>query len=152
MAVAGPKTYDLLGNSRAHKKELKNLYDAEKSAAKFNPGINPYFVAAGYFAGKEREGGAWDLKYQLKKKDGANYNTNYTVYVPSKEIYQAQDIGNYHYGYVGTVLFSENELLRAGDLVQFLAAAKRGDFSQYADDPRDKTYVKKGYSAGKKGL
>jgi hypothetical protein len=119
----------------------------------FNQCLNPYtdnalgcssyaiFGAGMYFAKRVRSGGVWDYKllcssYSTKVNIKIN-NTYYSI--------QAQDIGNIHYGYVGSALFSASILKSFAGLASILDNQVYWSWvSTYFDNPTDQNAIQRG--------
>ena len=76
----------------AHAEKLSNIYYSQPY-----PGLAEISTGC-YFAVKEKSGGDWDLKN--------NEYPFYEHYIYRGEVYSGEDLGNIHYGYVGSAVFS----------------------------------------------
>ena len=93
-----------------------------------------------YFANKVKPDGEWDFKSQ----EDWNLSPEVTYYYKNKEL-RYDDIGNIHYGYVGSAVYSETLLLRMGGVIQILTRSSKLEyaFSNF-DDPRDQEMIEFG--------
>lgn len=85
--------FDLLSLARSHADDLKRVYDNAVFSTK-------HVVAGEYFAERVKSGGVWDYKRFLGTKS--------RYYVPGLGTMTGEEIGNFHYGYVGSTCFSAN--------------------------------------------
>ncbi len=93
-----------------------------------------------FFIDKVKPGGEWDFKSQ----ESWNLNASKT-YKYNNVTLRYDDIGNIHYGYVGRVLFSEENLLKAGGFVQICTkSSKIKYYKTNFDDPRDQWAISLG--------
>lgn len=98
------------------------------------------------FASKVAEGQPWDYKRAI------GWNKYRTCTINGKQrILKGEDIGNIHYGYVGTSRgFSTTTLCKAGGLVQVITSKggslKQFTYKSYYDDPNDQVAIKRGTS------
>lgn len=94
------------------------------------------------FAWNEREDGIWDYKVYLGAEE------NYKVWYDNKfTTMSGEDIGNFHYGFMGKYVgFKDNILIAAGGVVQVLTSWSLEDcnLDTYCDSPEDTKVVKKG--------
>ena len=111
--------------------------------------IRPY-----NFAINESEGGVWDYKTKL------GWNRTYLCLIDGVFVRMSgQDIGNFHYGYIGSFMFDADTLKNAAGLVQILTNSMREraidvsscNLNSYCDDPADTLAIQKGidYYKGK---
>ena len=118
-----------------HQELSSYLYDASKS----NGAINGWLESVGFFVWKVRPGGDWDLKnlpeWQLMDGDW---------FVFHGVRLRHDDIGNIHYGFVGSVLFPEGILVPGSGAAQVLSdgfsprrTVQWGNWRTWFDDPRD---------------
>ena len=131
------KSKNKIGTSKEFKKTLtENLKTAQEDTKYLN-----FISKAVYFANKVKTYGEWDLKNQKQwEKSEFNYD--------NLEM-EAQDIGNYHYGYIGTALgFGENFLIAAGGIYQIKSRTATLEtcltIGTFCDDPRDTKFIKAG--------
>ena len=99
------------------------------------------FIKAAYlFYIKVNYGGEWDLK----TRDDWFLNEQFTYLYNGIEL-RYDDVGNIHYGYVGSTLFGDNILLVAAGGAQVVARNSSFDFffSNF-DDPRDQWAIRLG--------
>lgn len=124
-------TYDLLTLCRSHASELRSVYD--------NAVFSQRTLTAGlYFAEREKTGGIWDLKSILGK------NNNFFVSEIDNNM-TGEEIGNFHYGYVGKSVFSRTTLLSAAGMYQVISGTSSwGYFNSYFDDPADQSQINLG--------
>ena len=96
------------------------------------------------FASKVRPGGEWDYKQTY----GAT-----TTYIFGGMTVRGEDLGNMHYGYVGSASgFSSTLLKSAAGAVQIYSGTSYiGWYKTYFDDPRDQTFISKGISYWENG-
>lgn len=99
------------------------------------------FGAGNYFVQKVRSGGAWDYKTLFP-----SYNTQVIIRIDNKDYsIQAQDIGNIHYGYVGSALFAPVILKSFAGLANALDNKINLSWvSTYFDDPADQLAIQRG--------
>lgn len=123
--------FDLMSLARIHADDLQEVYD--------NAAFGTAHITAGiYFYERVKSGGVWDYKDPL--------GTNTLYYEPTLgENMTGETIGNFHYGYVGSVVFEPETLKTAAGLAQIFAGTS--DFSywdSYFDDPRDQANIQWG--------
>lgn len=95
---------------------------------------------------KEDYGGEWDLKTSWALKSDV-------VYLYRGMRLNKNDIGNIHYGYVGSSCFYSDMLLRAAGLAQFLLSDFEGsNWQTFFDEPRDQEAIKYGITLWEEGL
>ena len=105
-------------------------------------------AATYYFVKMVKPGGEWDFKSQkewgLKSGKFYLYNGKLLAY---------DDIGNIHYGFVGSVLFAEDVLLEAGGYVQlYTKTSSLSYWNSNWDDPRDQKAIKFGCQLWREGF
>lgn len=131
------QTIDLMPEARTHANQLKKVYDN----AVFG---TAHIVAGKYFADRVKSGGIWDYKRYL------GLNTRYYE-TELRATMTGETIGNFHYGYVGSVFFGETTLKSAAGFIQILSGTTDIKyFNSYFDDPRDQKDIQWGinrYSA-----
>ena len=98
------------------------------------------------FIGLVKSGGEWDLKvkkeWKLKEKECFLYNGKKKL---------SDDIGNIHFGYVGSVLFRKTTLCAGAGMYQIYSGTSDWKYiSSYFDDPRDSKAIKLGVEMWKK--
>ena len=99
-----------------------------------------YISTSLYFASQVKPGGEWDFKAQ----DDWALDPEYT-YIYCGQGLRYDDIGNIHYGYVGSVVYTEATLLRMGGIVQIATRTSKWEYrNSNFDDPRDQEMVKYG--------
>ena len=119
-------------------------------------GVKEVIKVFKFFYQSVKTGGSWDLKRQKnwKLRKGHRYlfkeNRNRKKY-----FYRNDDIGNVHYGFVGSVLFSEFTLCAGAGTYQVYSDIKNKKQTQiyrlsYGDDPHDTKMIKYGVSLYKK--
>ena len=107
-----------------------------------------FIKSAIFFAEKVRPGGEWDLK----SRDDWGLKSG-TTYIYGDEELRYDDIGNIHYGYVGSVLFGADTLLNMGGVIQIFSGTSKWSFRKHNfDDPRDQWAIQFGIDLRKKGL
>lgn len=94
------------------------------------------------FLDYSKTGGKWDLKTQWSLPD--------IDYVYNGNILRFDDLGNIHFGYVGSCLFTVTALRIGAGLYQLYTYVKGGQTSlgplvTFFDDPRDSLMIKIGY-------
>jgi hypothetical protein len=96
------------------------------------------------FASKVRPNGEWDYK----RTYGAA-----TTYIFGGMTVRGEDLGNMHYGYVGSAAgFSPTILKTAAGAVQIYSGTSYiGWYKTYFDDPRDQTFISKGINYWENG-
>lgn len=119
--------------------DLKN--NAQKVKARI--GNAPPLTKYGVFALWVRPGGIYD--YKIGKYAGK------TIYYDGMWM-EAEDIGNYHYGYIGRAAgIPKSVLVVAGGFVQLLQhgedTIENCPTTSFCDDPRDTYFVQKGADA-----
>ncbi|NLN66223.1 MAG: hypothetical protein GX144_12625 [Clostridiaceae bacterium] len=99
-----------------------------------------YLLTATVFADKVKIGGDWDLKQDL------GWNQYYDTEIDGDTYYlSGEDIGNIHYGFVDSTLFSPLVLKAAAGLVQIVGGEYRIEwYSTYFDDPNDQIAIQRG--------
>jgi len=124
---------EILSDSRRHAQELRNI----KNSSRFNGTVE----AINYFYNRVKNGGAWDYKVYLGVK------TKY--YDPDlRRTMTGETIGNFHYGYVGRVLFSAGILKSAAGVVQIATGTSNTSWMRsYFDDPKDQRDIQSGIDA-----
>lgn len=93
------------------------------------------------FCALVKTGGKWDLKSQKawKLKSGDWY-----VFMGVR--LTAADIGNIHFGFVGSVIFSERTLYTGAGIYQIYSGTSSWRFwYSFFDDPRDTACIKIGH-------
>lgn len=125
------ESMDLMPECRAHAAELREVYD--------NAILGTQLASAGiYFAERVKGGGIWDYKAYL------GLNTQYFE-TELRAMMTGETVGNFHYGYVGSEVFSPTVLKAAAGLVQITSGtAKLEWFSTYFDDPSDQSDIQWG--------
>ena len=97
-------------------------------------------------------------KFKEQVKDGAKYDLKLTPEWSGKTIYydeewmEAQDLGNYHYGYIGRAAGINTSMLIAGAGYNQFTKYKENTFANcfgpaLCDDPRDTYFILKGAQA-----
>jgi|GEM_PF-6738582 len=93
-----------------------------------------------FFVNKVKTGGDWDYKVPMGRTTPyyCDMNNYYGVYTGGQ-------IGNMHYGTVGSYLFSAATLKSAAGLYQiYSGTAELSWFASYFDDPNDQTDIQRG--------
>jgi len=99
-----------------------------------------YAQASVFFTLRVREGGEWDFKRTL----GATTH-QLTSIDRILTVMLGEDIGNVHFGFVGSTLFPPLVLRTAAGFVQILSGtAEISWFRTYFDDPRDQIAIQRG--------
>lgn len=121
---------EILDECERHADELQNVYDN----ALFG---TAHIVAGTYFADRVKGGGIWDYKVFL------GLNTPYTD--PGFATMTGETIGNFHYGYVGSVCFGATTLKSLAEAVQLSSGTSSSSYwSSYFDDPKDQSDIQWG--------
>lgn len=130
-------TIDLMTECRSHAAEIRTVYD--------NAPFGTVTIVAGtYFAERVKGGGVWDYKNWL------GLNTRYYE-TELRATMTGETIGNFHYGYVGSELFSPSTLKSAAGLVQITSGTAKAEwFSSYFDDPKDQENIQWGIDVYKR--
>jgi hypothetical protein len=106
-----------------------------------------YQGASIYFASMVHGGGEWDFKTVI------GWDSTKICYISSCYGYpggryyvlRGEDIGNIHFGYVGSTLFSPATLLTAAGFVQILSGTSELSwYNSYFDDPNDQAAIQRG--------
>ena len=121
---------NIMGDARLHANELKSVYDSAPFGTRT-------VIAGVYFTERVKSGGIWDYKNYL------GVTTRY--YVEELDTYMTgETIGNFHYGYVGSAVFSPT-ILKAAGLAQITDGTTSLDYwNSYFDDPRDQNDIQWG--------
>ncbi len=120
----------ILEECEEHAAELKNVYDNALFGTK-------HIVAGMYFAERVKGGGIWDYKVFL------GTNNRYTD--PELGTLSGEEIGNFHYGFVGSVCFEPNTLKKLAGAVQIYSGTSDPKYwRSYFDDPRDQADIQWG--------
>ncbi|MDO5671868.1 MAG: polymorphic toxin type 44 domain-containing protein [Actinomycetaceae bacterium] len=116
--------FELMQEARNHANTLKSVHDSV-------PAGEPRIVAGKYFASRVKTGGAWDYKSFL--------GTRSVYYEPTLRAYMTgEQIGNFHYGYSGSSVFTPFELKGAAGFYQIVSGTSDwGFWTTYFDDPSD---------------
>ena len=94
-----------------------------------------------YFAKEVKGGGEWDLKTQWSILIGQK--TNVYKYKYKNKLLRADDPGNIHFGFVGSVLFSQMALCIGAGAYQVKSFHSHWNYyKSYFDDPRDTEMIK----------
>ena len=95
-----------------------------------------FFDTLGFFIEKVRTGGDWDLKNNIyPSRDQYMYNGM---------IYDGEDIGNIHFGYVGAALYTSGFLHFGAGVYQIFSGSKWEYWSTLFDEPRDSEMIEYG--------
>jgi len=116
----------LKNNANKVKNDTKNMNSAQK---------------LGYFVNNVKTGGTYDLKNQPEWKNKTIYYNNIVM--------DPQDIGNYHFGYIGRALGYDIDFLTlgAGAYQVKSGTSKIGycfSITSTCDDPRDSYFIRLG--------
>lgn len=116
---------DILTECRNHAAELKEVHD--------NAVLGTRDIVAGtYFMERVKSGGIWDYKYFLGR------TTRYMIEDLGGVSMTGENIGNFHYGYVGRAVFSATLLKSAAGMYQIYSGTSSIEFwDSYFDDPED---------------
>ncbi len=123
-------TINIMNDARAHADELKKVYDNAPFGTR-------HIVAGTYFTERVKSGGIWDYKNYL--------GVTTRFYEEELDTYMTgETIGNFHYGYVGSAVFSPS-VLKAAGLAQITDGTTSLDYwNSYFDDPRDQNDIQWG--------
>ena len=92
-----------------------------------------YVATTAYFVNKVRPYGKWDIKrYDYKYNDHFIYNG---------EVYSGEDLGNIHFGFVGSTMYSPWFLHFGAGVVQILVGTKWKYWKTLFDEPRDSDMI-----------
>lgn len=122
---------NIMEDARLHANELKSVYDSAPFGTRT-------VIAGVYFTERVKSGGIWDYKNYL------GVTTRY--YEEELDTYMTgETIGNFHYGYVGSAVFSPTILKAAAGLAQITDGTTSLDYwNSYFDDPRDQSDIQWG--------
>jgi hypothetical protein len=145
-------TFDLKGKCKTNAAIIANTYSTNFALGMIiYPGNAITAAAYAYsatgisFASKVKTGGEWDYKQFL----GWN-NLYYVIIGTTTYTIKGEDIGNFHYGYTGAVIFADTVLLSAAGLVQIVSGtAHMSYYASYFDDPNDQFRIRQGISCYK---
>jgi hypothetical protein len=85
------------------------------------------------------EGGIWDFKESLRR------NRSYNCLIGNAIVrLTGEQIGNIHYGYVGSLMYSPTVLKVAAGLVQTNKDSSNCNLDSYCDDPKDQVNIQQG--------
>ena len=96
-----------------------------------------------YFYNHSKTNGSWDLKnvWKLNKKSKYKYD---------KQTFKYDDVGNFHFGFVGYQLFPLKVLQAGAGVYQVKSGTSSFRYaSSLFDDPRDSKKIKEGYNLAK---
>lgn len=127
------RSASILTEAKHHAKQLKSVYD--------NAIFSQKMATAGlYFAERVRTGGIWDYKSYMGAKTIYYMEDLHTTMT-------GEDIGNFHYGYVGRAVFPPLVLKSAAGMYQVISGTSTMDyFGTFFDDPADQAAIEKGIS------
>ena len=92
------------------------------------------------FLGLVKTGGKWDFKNQ---KEWQLNSRDYYVFFGSRVT--VADVGNIHFGFVGSVIFSQRTLCTGAGIYQIYSGTSKWKYwYSYFDDPRDTACIKFG--------
>lgn len=121
-------------------KNASALYALAKKAIRY--GTYGIIIILKKFYDLVKTGGPWDLK---NKKEWKLNKGDYFIFNNLK--LRADDPGNIHFGYVGSVLFSKPTLRMGAGMYQIYSGTSRWKyFMSYFDDPRDSAFIRYGVS------
>ncbi len=123
---------NLIGECDLHVREFRNFIDNQALPDKTK-------IIIIYWVEKVKPGGAWDYKSYM------GYNTDYYCFELGKMT--GEQIGNFHYGYVGSVYFGR-EVLKFGSGFANLFYGHGFKWEEflhsYCDDPNDIRIIERG--------
>lgn len=120
------------------------LYRKAKNALTGRGKIKKLISLYKYFYKSVRTNGQWDLK----RKRSWKMNEKKEIYkYGSKKLYRNDDVGNIHFGFVGSVLFHREFLCFGAGLYQVKSRTSRWKYTlSYGDDPHDSYMIRFGNS------
>lgn len=132
-----PPTY-ALGSVAVNNKQI--MKDTYSSYLTYLDGRSAYMQLGFFFANKVKTGGEWDLK------KGLGLTKTYRAIVGSNTyLITGEDLGNIHYGYVGSYQFPAFILKTAAGFAQIIDGNYKIEwYSSYFDDPRDQAAIQRG--------
>lgn len=95
---------DLLNMCENNYKTLSNYYEEMKRLSLANPGLSAWGTTAAYWVSKVKPNGDWDYK---TRPGFAPWSTTFCSYFDGNfQHITSEYIGNFNYGYTGSLLFS----------------------------------------------
>lgn len=117
---------DLIKLCEDNYNELNNVYKLYKVIDAVAAGVSAWLCTAGYWVSKVMENGEWDYKTQPGFKP---WNKTFCSYYDGKYHHITSEyIGNYNYGYTGSLLFSLDVLHFGSSAVAGFDPADKGDW------------------------
>lgn len=154
------KTIDITGEfdttMRLNAMQLQQRLEAALDKHWFYDGIKSILKVFKLFYNKVKSGGDWDLKVQKKWKLKSGYKYLYRENRKTKKYFDKNDdLGNVHYGFVGSALFSKVTLCAGAGAYQIYSDIRNKKQTQifklsFGDDPHDTAMIKYGISLYKK--
>ena len=124
----------IMSATRNHANELRQIYD---NAFQFNA-LTATVLAGDYFALRVKTGGIWDYKAQLGTYTSYYIEDLYTTMT-------GENIGNFHYGYVGHSVFSASVLQSLAGMYQVVSNTSSWAYwDSFFDDPNDQGFIRMG--------
>ena len=121
--------------------ELDTALEENAKAFQAYVDTHTYIESTWYFVSNVRTGGEWDLKSEW------NLDPYQTNYIYNGIVFDYDDIGNIHYGYVSRVLYSKDFALKAAGFYQILSGTSSTSYAQSNyDDPSDQRAIRIGFS------
>lgn len=122
----------------------RSLYNRAKNALSGKNKIKKLISLYKYFYKSVKTNGKWDLK----RKRSWKLNEKKEVYkYGSRRLTRNDDVGNIHFGFVGSVLFNREFLCLGAGLYQVKSGTSRWKYAlSYGDDPHDSNMIRFGNS------
>lgn len=122
---------DIMSEARSHAIQLRTVYDNAPFSSK-------NLTAGLYFAQRVKSGGAWDYKTYM--------GTHTLYYMEDLGVNMTgETIGNFHYGYVGSAVWSATTLKSAAGMYQIISGTSSlGYWDSFFDDPADQSDIQWG--------
>ena len=150
------KTIDITGEfdttMRLNALQLQQKLEAALDKYWYYAGIRDIAKVFKLFYNKVKSGGDWDFKVQKKWKLKSGYKYLYRESKKKKKYFKRNDdIGNVHYGFVGSALFSKFTLCAGAGAYQVYTDIKNKRKTQvfklsFGDDAHDTEMIKYGIS------
>lgn len=122
---------NIMSEARNHAKQLRTVYDNAVFASK-------NLTAGKFFAERVQSGGIWDYK---------SYLGTHTYYYMEdlRTTMSGEEIGNFHYGYVGSAVWPETVLKSAAGMYQIYSGTSSIKYwDSFFDDPADQYDIQRG--------
>ena len=128
--------------------ELLNYYSKSFSVAaqdgmytglggiSYNSSAKAFSLTLAFFVEKVKTNGDWDLKNSIYPSG------DYFIY--GGELYSGEDIGNIHFGYVGSALYPPSFLHLGAGVYQIITGSKWQYWYTFFDEPRDSEMISYG--------